>query len=239
MMSRWVLRYWAVLAVGVILVVIMGLAEFGRFTLVPLAVPGATPAPVVTETAAPLLSASPLPEPRPVGIAFSQASWLVHLIVAIVIVIGLAGLVAAIVLLVVSLLRIRLARPHRPAPTAELPYDPEVQRADLLAAVDAGIAELDDDDIDPRAAVIACWVRLERVAAGAGIAERPDRTSSDLVAELLANQRVSADTLASFAELYRTARYSRHTIEAAMRDDARAALRRLRNDIALDARATA
>src|SRR4051794_13079515 len=34
--------------------------------------------------------------------------------------------------------------------------------AEMLAAVDAGLAELSDSDGDPRRAVIACWVRLER-----------------------------------------------------------------------------
>src|SRR6476469_4708032 len=31
--------------------------------------------------------------------------------------------------------------------------------AEMLAAVDAGLAELSDSDADPRRAVIACWVR--------------------------------------------------------------------------------
>ncbi len=59
----------------------------------------------------------------------------------------------------------------------------------MLAAVDAGLADLDDGD--PRAAVIACWVRLEEAAAAAGTPREPGDTPGELVLRLLAGHQVS------------------------------------------------
>ncbi|HEY2791460.1 MAG TPA: DUF4129 domain-containing protein [Micromonosporaceae bacterium] len=101
----------------------------------------------------------------------------------------------------------------------------------VLAAVDAGLVELDLDGSDPRSAVIECWVRLEKAAFLAGVERRIDGTSSELVAQLLRHQRVSATTLQHFAELYRTARYSTQAVEESMRDDARESFRQLRREL--------
>jgi hypothetical protein len=43
---------------------------------------------------------------------------------------------------------------------------------------------------------------------------------------------VSADVLAGFAEVYRIARYATHTVDERMRDQARAALERVRAELA-------
>jgi hypothetical protein len=104
----------------------------------------------------------------------------------------------------------------------------------MRAAIDEGISELDESDADPRRAVIACWVRLENVAAEAGVARGPGDTSTDLVARVLAGQRVSADglaALASLAEAYREARFATHTVDPATRDRARAALWQIRAEL--------
>ncbi|GAB3798942.1 hypothetical protein GCM10027605_11450 [Micromonospora zhanjiangensis] len=127
---------------------------------------------------------------------------------------------------------------------------------EVVAALDAGLVELSDTDTDPRTAVIACWVRLEQAAASAGVPRRVGDTPTDLVTRLLrgaggpddaadpdATVRtagapasagpvvVSADVLAAFAHVYREARYATHTVDQAMRDEARAALRRLRAEL--------
>jgi hypothetical protein len=106
------------------------------------------------------------------------------------------------------------------------------RRAAVLAAVDASIAELASEDGDARSAVIACWVRLEEVAALAGTEREPGDTPAELVARLLRAHQVSAPVLHSLAELYRTARFSTRTIESSMREQARAALGQLRDDLA-------
>jgi hypothetical protein len=114
------------------------------------------------------------------------------------------------------------------APTATM------RRDEVLAAVDAGLVDLDDSDTDPRRAVIACWVRLEEAAAAAGTPRRPGDAPADLVLRLLAAHQVSAGVLLPLADVYRLARYATHTVDAGMRDSARAALRQLRAELAAE-----
>ncbi|MBB4766393.1 DUF4129 domain-containing protein [Amorphoplanes digitatis] len=102
---------------------------------------------------------------------------------------------------------------------------------DLVAALDAGLQELSDTDRDPRRAVIACWVRLEDAAAAAGTPRHAGDSPTDLVARLLAEQRVDAGVLTPFAAVYRQARYATHTVDDQMRRQARTALERLRADL--------
>jgi hypothetical protein len=74
-------------------------------------------------------------------------------------------------------------------------------------AVRAGLADL-AAGADARRAVIACWLRLERVAAAVGTAREPADTPADLVRRLLAGHRVSDRALARLAAAYRLARYA-------------------------------
>lgn len=124
---------------------------------------------------------------------------------------------------------------------------PSVERArrstggttrDVVAALDAGLIDLDDRDTDARIAVIACWVRLEEAAAAAGVPRRAGDTPTDLVIRLLHGDEtagvpaiVSTDVLAAFAHVYREARYATRAVDEPTRDHARAALRRLRGEL--------
>jgi hypothetical protein len=110
--------------------------------------------------------------------------------------------------------------------------------AEVVAAVEAGLLELDESDVDPRRAVIACWVRLERAAAAAGTPRELGDTSTDLVLRLLGTHRLSEHVLTAFADLYRRARYAaRHDVDETMRDQARSALTRLRGELTAQAAA--
>ena len=149
-------------------------------------------------------------------------------------------LVSAICLLIVlaivgavawMLLRDRLNERRRVQPVAEEVTVTD-RRQEVLAAVDAGLTGLDDSDTDPRRAVIACWVRLEEAAAAAGTPRQPGDAPGDLVLRLLSAHQVSAGVLIPLAEVYRLARYATHTVDSAMRDSARAALRQLRAELA-------
>lgn len=108
------------------------------------------------------------------------------------------------------------------------------RREAVLAAVDAGLSGLEDDDADPRRAVIACWLRLEEAAAAAGTPREPGDAPADLVLRLLAAHQVSATVLLPLAEVYRLARYATHTVDTGMRDRARAALRQLRAELSAE-----
>ncbi|MFY1673121.1 DUF4129 domain-containing protein [Plantactinospora sp. WMMB334] len=147
----------------------------------------------------------------------------------------LCGAVVAAVLgaLLWALLRDLLRRRRNVSRTAARQLRSAEQTAEeVVAALDAGLVDLDDTDADPRRAVIACWVRLEQAAAAAGVERRPGDTPTDLVTRLLgAGRPVSADVLAAFADVYREARYATHTVDERMRGQARAALRRLRTEL--------
>jgi hypothetical protein len=121
--------------------------------------------------------------------------------------------------------RRRRARPVRfsPAVTA-IP-------SDVVAALEAGIEELNDSDDDPRRAVIACWVRLERAAVSAGVTRTAADSPTDLVGRLLSTQRVDAGALAGLAAAYREARYATRTVDERMRRQAIESLQRLRADL--------
>lgn len=137
--------------------------------------------------------------------------------------------VGLVVLVLWMMLRNRLGTRERSLPGTKEPET--AARQDVIAALDRGLSELDDSDTDPRRAVIACWVRLEQAAAGAGTPRAPGDTSTDLVGRLLAEQHVSAAVLFPLAEVYRLARYATHTVDATMRDQARAALGQLRAEL--------
>lgn len=110
--------------------------------------------------------------------------------------------------------------------------DPDQARR-LRAAIDEGLSDLAENDADPRRAVIACWVRLERAAADAGTGRGPGDTSSDLVARVLARHQVSREVLATLAGLYREARFAPHDVSTHTRERARAALRQIRDELAV------
>jgi Domain of unknown function (DUF4129) len=169
-------------------------------------------------------------QPQSSGVArdgFDVPTWLQPVLIAI----GGAILLTLIALLIwrviSNMVGVRSAGLAR-KPTAINP----TRRDQVLAAVDANIAELARDDGDPRSAVIICWVRLEQVAAQAGVERSPSDTPADLVRRLLAVQQVSEETLDALADLYRAARYSPGEVAPSMRDDARRAFVRLRDELA-------
>jgi len=183
------------------------------------------------ETAAPLLPPSPEPvrsaTPEPVEAARGLPDWVGT---AAWVVIAVAGLAVA-VLVTWAVLRDRSRRRVRRG-ARRAGARPESRTAeDLVAALDAGLQELSDTDRDPRRAVIACWVRLEQAAAAAGTPRHAGDSPTDLVARLLAEQRVEAAVLTPFADVYRQARYATHTVDNQMRQQARSALERLRADL--------
>jgi hypothetical protein len=106
-----------------------------------------------------------------------------------------------------------------------------VAEEEVVAALEAGLLDLDDADVDPRKAVIACWVRLEQAASAVGVPREPGDTSTDLVVRVLGQYSASAGVLTSFADVYRLARYATHQVDTDMRDHARDALRRLRAEL--------
>lgn len=117
---------------------------------------------------------------------------------------------------------------HRAAPASAPPADEEDEG--LRAAV-AEAVQVSSDTIDPRQAVIACWMRLEEVAAAAGVPRHDTDTATDLVLRLLRTRDVSEPVLSALAGAYRRARYARHPVDEQTRHEARSALQRLRTEL--------
>ncbi|HEY0700356.1 MAG TPA: DUF4129 domain-containing protein, partial [Micromonospora sp.] len=178
------------------------------------------------------------PEPR--EIAGAEQTHIPEWVTTLAAVVGGGLLLTAVGWLLWLLLRDALRRrPTRAlgtAPTRRRPA-PQVTAEEVVAALDAGLDDLSDTDADPRRAVIACWVRLEQAAAAAGIPRRVGDTPTDLVTRMLTGDPhggatvVSADVLATFAGVYRQARYATHAIDEQMRGQARDALHRLRAEL--------
>ena len=88
--------------------------------------------------------------------------------------------------------------------------------------------------------MIACWVRLEEAAAAAGVPRlrrgHPDRPGQPAAARRPGGRRPGHRQRRRAGRVRRTstgeARYATHTVDERMRDQARAALRRLRGELA-------
>lgn len=146
------------------------------------------------------------------------------------------ALVALFVLVFLVLVFPALRRPTRARRGRSRRGEPDVEGAEvesgrqvLAEAVGGGLRDVERGE--PRDAVVACWLRLEDAAALAGTARRPAETAGELTARVLAAHRVAPDTLRRLADLYREARYSRHPLDERARDEARAALERIRAEL--------
>ncbi|MGC3859685.1 DUF4129 domain-containing protein [Micromonospora chersina] len=235
-MDLGVLRRWWPVAAVILLLTVAALAAghstIGASRIPPAAdnipyvpeYPSAEPAPSIT------LEPRDLGEPTSGGIP----GWLAT---TAVVLLG-AAVLAAVGYVLWTLLGGALRRTTRAVPTQRTRRTAEGTAREVVAALDAGLEDLDDRSTDPRTAVIACWVRLEEAADEAGVPRRAGDTPTDLVSRLLRGDPaagvpaiVSADVLDGFAHVYREARYATHTVDERMRDQARAALRRLRGEL--------
>jgi len=109
--------------------------------------------------------------------------------------------------------------------------DWERMKVDRLAdAVESGLAAVDSGTATD--GVIACWVALEGAAASAGVERQASETPAEFTVRVLGVGDVSEPELLRLAQLYREARYSTHGSSEEARTQARAALVRLRDELA-------
>lgn len=126
------------------------------------------------------------------------------------------AIAAGLVLLGWFILRVKraLERPEfKPAKeasgrTADLPEGVEEEVAESLegaiAALRSGVA-VDD-------AVVACWHRLETIAADSGMPRLPTQTSQEFTLAILGSAVVDEAALLDLASLYRRALFSTHVM---------------------------
>lgn len=121
-----------------------------------------------------------------------------------------AGVVVALLAAVAVLLWWRLRPPRR---TGRPPV------ADLRAVLDEAIDDL-PGEADPRRAVIAAWVRLERVLARHGLPRRASEAPFEFAARAGAELDSGRAWLEQLAGLFEWARFSTHDVTPGMREEA-------------------
>jgi Domain of unknown function (DUF4129) len=136
-------------------------------------------------------------------------------------------LVAVIVAAVVASIwwSTRLRRPARPAEIADTTTE------ELRDAVAQGRAALAATD-DARAAIVACYVAMERSLADRGTARGVADTPDELLARAVAAGTVRGRAAGRLTALFYEARFSTHPLGAGQRDAAAAALDELAAELA-------
>lgn len=215
-----------VLAVFALLVSIIAIAAMTSSQVTQLPVPKGSVRP---------FTPPPMPEfdsslGRSTGSGDTQLIETVLLVLAfLVVAVGLAFLIR---FLIRQRLRLRLGRFQvRRVTVGHRVEVATVEPEEVDSAIQQGLDELDDQTVDPRRAVIACWVRLERLAAAAGARRAASDTPTELIGRLLAEHDVSEAVLHQLASLYRRARYAPAEVDEAMRTEARATLEQLRSEL--------
>jgi len=155
--------------------------------------------------------AGEVPDGLPEAVSSRLAGYLVTLAFAVLIV-GLAALV----------LTLWHKRPR--------PEDEGTADEGLLSDIDAGLEDLSTIK-DPRAAVIACYARMLRAAAAAGVDQRASDTALEALHRLLENHGVTEPSARRLTLLFERAKFSNHPIDETMRTNALDALLEVRSEL--------
>ena len=83
----------------------------------------------------------------------------------------------------------------------------------------------------PAEGVVAAWVHLEATLHDAGVTLSPSRTATEVTLDALRRFEVDPETLGTLADLYREARWSRHSLTEEDRARAEEAYRALEVDV--------
>jgi hypothetical protein len=109
---------------------------------------------------------------------------------------------------------------------------PRTAAEELEDVLDEALAELEGElDGDPRRAVIQAYARMERVLAAHGHARHPAEAPLEYLARILGELDVRPTAAHALTELFERAKFSRHEIDAAMREEAVASLEAVRDDL--------
>jgi hypothetical protein len=101
---------------------------------------------------------------------------------------------------------------------------------DFAASIGDAIDELESEP-DARRAVIAAYARMETVLARNGLRRRPSETPVEYLRRILLGLTSRGDSVSRLTSLFEQAKFSRHTIDASMKEDAIGALREIREDL--------
>lgn len=101
---------------------------------------------------------------------------------------------------------------------------------DFAASIGDAIDDLESEP-DARRAVIAAYARMETVLARNGLRRRPSETPVEYLRRILLGLTSRGDSVRRLTELFEQAKFSRHDIDEAMKQDAIGALREIRDDL--------
>jgi len=167
-------------------------------------------------TALPTVTRPPQPAP-----AFRLP--LAGILYALLILALIGGIVACVALL-------RRRQPEHDVLPPEEASVAEGQRSDLRDAVSSGRRALAGLD-DARAAIIACYVAMERSLAAAGADHEAADTPDEFLARAAAAGLVRGAAAGELTRLFYEARFSAHELTTAQRDAAQGALDQLAADL--------
>jgi hypothetical protein len=111
------------------------------------------------------------------------------------------------------------------------------EEAQLARALGDVLSDSLDDlraERDPRKAVIRAYARMEKTFAAYGVPREEHETPLEYVARVLDSLRVSSFAVRRLVQLFERAKFSPHTIESSMKDDAIEALAGLRAELEYD-----
>jgi hypothetical protein len=167
---------------------------------------------------------APLPRPKPPSD------------IAFYLVFGLMILLAAVILAWLIYLAMTHFGPgtwhrlRRRAPGVHLEAAMEADEPGLGEAVESGRRALWQTD-DARAAIIACYVAMERHLASVGTGREVADTPDELLARAAGRGLVRGDAAARLTSLFYEARFSSHPMPPTRRDDAQRALAELADSL--------
>jgi hypothetical protein len=108
------------------------------------------------------------------------------------------------------------------------------EREALLEDVSTALDETLDGlraESDPRRAVIAAYARLEQVLAASGLPRRQAETQEEYLDRFLVSLEVSEDAATRLTALFERAKFSQHTVDVGMKEEAIGALEQLRDEL--------
>jgi hypothetical protein len=120
------------------------------------------------------------------------------------------------------------ARAHRELPPAET-AEPTIAD-DVAATIDDAIEDLEAEP-DPRRAVIAAYARMENVLARHGLRRDASETATEYLRRILLGLTTRVDAVRRLTALFEQAKFSHHTIDGRMKQEAIDALRTIRDDL--------
>ncbi|MCZ8379837.1 DUF4129 domain-containing protein [Mycobacterium sp. CPCC 205372] len=117
-------------------------------------------------------------------------------------------------------------------PSAVAPPEPAPAGPDLARAAELGLAEIGDHSRDPREAIIACYVAMEReLEKSPGTIPQASDTPSEVLARAVRSRVLRADSATGLVDLFEEARFSPHEMGEQHRADAVRALRLVRDEL--------